>query len=362
MKQRGHEILVMTTSRSLRHEAFRHNEINIFGIRSYPVFVYENFRFPLPIGNIKAIKKEIRRFAPDIIHIQDHFVISPDVQKVAKELSIPMIGTNHFMPENITHYLHLPKKLEQIVKNWAWGQFRKVYEELHMVTTPTATAAKHLKEVKLTKPVLAVSNGIDLKKFHPNNNGEYLKKRLNLPNKPILLYVGRLDKEKNLDLVIKSLPKLLMHVDAHFVIAGKGAEAKKLKNLVAQLGLNKSVSFAGFVPDEDLPNLYKIADCFIIAGTAELQSLVTMEAMASGLPVVGVNAMALPELIHDGENGYLFELDNIESLTQSLIKILSDEKLRKQMGDKSLEIIQAHDINNSMVTFESLYQSMLNSI
>ena len=116
------------------------------------------------------------------------------------------------------------------------------------------------------------------------------------------------------------------------------------------------------MPDEDLPNLYKIADCFIIAGTAELQSLVTMEAMASGLPVVGVNAMALPELIHDGENGYLFELDNIESLTQSLIKILSDEKLRKQMGDKSLEIIQAHDINNSMVTFESLYQSMLNSI
>src|SRR6185503_6510299 len=165
-------------------------------------------------------------------------------------------GTNHFMPENITHYLHLPKRLEEIVKNWAWGQFRKIYEELRIVTTPTSTAAGLLKDVKLTKAVLAVSNGIDLERFHPNQSCDHLKQKYNLPNKPILLYVGRLDKEKNLDAVIRALPEVLKKVDIHFLIAGKGAESQKLKALTEILSLEKSVTFAGFVPDEDLPCLY----------------------------------------------------------------------------------------------------------
>src|SRR6185436_4983950 len=133
LHQRGHEILVITASRSLRHELARHNDINIFGIRSYPVLIYQDFRFSLPFAIRNAIEAQMKSFQPDVIHIQDHFVISPVVQKVAKEMGIPMVGTNHFMPENITHYLHLPKKLEQIVNNWAWGQFRKIYEHLDVV-------------------------------------------------------------------------------------------------------------------------------------------------------------------------------------------------------------------------------------
>ncbi|MEO8065591.1 MAG: glycosyltransferase [Candidatus Doudnabacteria bacterium] len=360
MKNRGHEILVMSASRSMRNELFSHNGIDVFGLRSFPLsFFYRDFRFSLPIGIAGDVEAEIKRFGPDVIHIQDHFVISPIVQKVAQDLGIPMIGTNHFMPENVLHYLHLPKKLEQIAKNWAWAQFRVIYEQLQTVTTPTRTAARLLEEVKLTKPVLAVSNGIDLQKFKPDNNGEYLKKRLNLPDKPILLYVGRLDKEKNLDLVIKSLPDVLAEAEMHFVIAGKGAETERLQNLVQSLGLTRAVTFAGFIPDEDLPNLYPIAECFVIAGIAELQSLVTMEAMATGLPVVAVNAMALPELVRHGENGYLFDLSRTDLLTRHLIDVFSDEMLRKRMGERSLELIQTHDINKTMAIFESIYKNSI---
>ncbi|MEJ0021883.1 MAG: glycosyltransferase [Candidatus Doudnabacteria bacterium] len=359
LQQRGHEILVMASSPSIKNEPFVYNGVNVFGIRSFSPPLYPGFRFPAPIGIRKAIEIEIKKFQPDVIHIQDHFVISPVVQKVAKELSIPMIGTNHFMPENLLHYLHLPKRLEQIAKNWAWRQFRAIFEQLHTVTTPTRTAAKLLEEVKLTKPVLAVSNGIDLQKFKPGNDGEYLRKRLNLPDQPILLYVGRLDKEKNIDAVMKVLPGVLARTDLHFVIAGKGAEQEKLKRLARQLNLEKSVTFAGFVPDEDLPNLYTIGDCFVIAGIAELQSLVTMEAMATGLPVVAVNAMALPELVRHGENGYLFDLGRTDILSEHLLEIFSNPDLRKKMGDRSLEIIQAHDINKTMEIFESLYENLI---
>lgn len=360
LKQRGHDILVMAPSLKPRHELFSHNGVEIFGIRSYSLsYIYHNFRFCLPFGNKKAIEKEIKRFQPDVIHIQDHFVISPVVQKVAKGLDIPMMGTNHFLPENVLHYLHLPKKLEDMVRNWAWREFRKVFEELRVVTTPTQTAAAHLKQVKLTKPVLAISNGVDLQRFKPYNNGAFLKKRLNLPDKPILLYVGRLDKEKNLDLVLKALIKVLKKVDIHFVIVGKGAETNKLKKLTQSLGLTNSVTFAGFIPDEDLPHLYTIADCFIIAGIAELQSLVTMEAMATRLPVIAVNAMALPELVRHGENGFLFERNDQESLSRHLIEIFSNKALREKMGEKSLEYIQTHDINRSMEAYETLYKNLI---
>ena len=359
LKQRGHQILVMSASRSIRHEPFQHNDIDVYGLRSFSLsFIYKDFRFSLPIGIRSAIAAELKRFRPDVIHIQDHFVISPVVQKVARELSIPVMGTNHFMPENLLHYLHLPKSLETIAKNFAWKQFRKIFEELHTVTTPTHTAVQLLEEVKLTKPVLAVSNGIDLKKFRVSNNGDYLKARYHLPAKPTLLYVGRLDKEKNVDMVLKALPAVLAETDMQFVIGGKGAEQDRLKILAKKLDIEKSVTFTGFVPDKDLPNLYKVADCFIIAGTAELQSLVTMEAMASGLPVLAVNAMALPELVKDGQNGYLFELDDVAGLSKCLIEVFSNSELRKRMGKKSLEIIQAHDIDKSMAIFESLYAQM----
>lgn len=359
LKQRGHEILVMASSPSIKNEPFVCNGVDVFGIRSLSNPFYPGFRFPVPMGIKNAIEEEIVRFRPDVIHIQDHFVISPVVQKIANKLSIPMMGTNHFMPENILHYLHLPKKLEQIAKNWAWGQFRSIFDQLQTVTTPTMTAAKLLEEVKLSKPVLAVSNGIDLEKFKPSNNGQYLKERLGLPDESILLYVGRLDKEKNIDAVLKVLPRVLAQTRIHYLIVGKGAEQEKLKQLAHQLNLERFVTFAGFVPDEDLPNLYNIADCFVIAGIAELQSLVTMEAMATGLPVVAVNAMALPELVRHGENGYLFELDDADALAEHLIQIFSDPGLRKKMGDRSMEMIQAHDINKSMETFETLYGNLI---
>ena len=85
----------------------------------------------------------------------------------------------------------------------------------------------------------------------------------------------------------------------------------------------------------------------MIAGIAELQSLVTMEAMASGLPIVAVNAMALPELVHDGENGFLFPEDNSQALADRLVAILTDESLKKRMGERSLAIIEKHEIGRA---------------
>ena len=357
--RRGHEVLVIAPSLSFHHERSVRAEVPTFGLRSFPIMHYAGFRTTLPFFFKKALTKVIQEFQPDIVHIQGHFIIGRNVAKIARKLGVKVVGTNHFMPENLVFYLHLPNFIEEWIKRMAWRDFRKVYEKLDLITTPTQTAANLVMKYGFSKEILPISNGIDLEKFHPGTDGGFLKERYGVKgDRPILLFVGRLDKEKNVDFVLQALAKMDQGIAPHFFIAGKGFMTEKWKQLAKNLGIAEKVTFAGFVPDEDLPFLYRIADVFINAGTAELQSLVVMEAMATGLPVIGVNATALPELIHDGENGFLFNEGDLDRLVSCLNQMFGDASLRERFSKKSLEIIKAHDINKIMETFESLYNSL----
>jgi len=274
-------------------------------------------------------------------------------------LGISVVGTNHFMPENLVHYFPVSEKLKGKIKRWGWKQFREVFEQLDVVTTPTKTAADLMKKHGFSKSVIPISNGIDLEKFNPRNNGDYLKEKYGLPeNKPIFLCLGRLDKEKKIEQIIQAFAKAREKNDAHLVIVGKGAQWKNLHDLVKSLELEKKITFTGFVPDDDLPNIYQVAGCYVIACDAELQSISTMEAMASGLPVIAVNEMALPELVYPGVNGYLFENNDVDGLAECMIKMLSDEGKRKKMAEKSLELVQVHDLEYAISQFESIHLSL----
>lgn len=227
------------------------------------------------------------------------------------------------------------------------------------MTTPTKTAAALLAKAGLGKEVVPISCGIDLERFKPSNDGAYLRRRFGIPSdRPVLLYVGRLDKEKRIDLILRALPAIQRLNSVHLVLAGIGKEKRSLEELAHKLGMQKAVTFTGFVPDEDLQNIYRVGDLFVMASIAELQSIVTMEAMASGLPVVATDAMALPELVHDGENGYLFSDGNGQMFAEKVIAILSDQGMRAEMSRKSLEIIKDHDINRIVERFESIYSEI----
>jgi len=358
LKKRGHSIMVVAPSKTLRTGYETRDGISVFGVRSYPILVYKGFRFSPPVFIKRSIEKAVRDFDPDVVHIQSHFFICEQVFRAAKKMGIPIVGTNHFMPENLIHYFPVPKSWKKTIKNSAWRKFKSVYEELDIVTTPTATAAKLAQGIGLNKKIIPISNGIDLARFNPRNVGEYLRKKYALGRVPILLYVGRLDKEKNIDKIIRALKLIPAGINFKFAVAGKGAEKNKLKRLAEKLGLEKRVAFLGFVPDKDLPNLYPLATCFIIAGIAELQSIVTMEAMASGLPVLAANAVALPELVRPGENGFLFETGDLKQIADCIVKIISDPELRKRMSRNSLEMIEEHDETKVVSRFESFYMEL----
>jgi glycosyltransferase involved in cell wall biosynthesis len=359
LSKRGHNVSVMCPSRSIKSTVSTDNGVTVYGIHSVPVPVYRTLRIS-PVFISRIVRRAVEGISPDIVHIQHHFLIGKEVLSAAKKLGIPVMGTNHSMPENLLHYLHLPEFVERLVRRFYWRSFLRVFKQLDSVTTPTRTAVEVLKKVGLGKDVMPISNGVDLERFTPTNDGAYLKRRFGIPtDRPVLLYVGRLDREKRIDIILRALPDILRVISVHLVLTGIGTEKQRLEELTEKLGIQKAVTFTGFVPDEDVQNIYRVGDLFAMASIAELQSIVTMEAMASGLPIVAVNAMALPELVHDGENGYLFSDGNSQMFAEKVIAILSNQAMRAEMSKKSLEIIRDHDINKVVDRFESIYSEII---
>lgn len=359
LAKRGHEVSVVCPSRGLRTQTSVQEGVRVLGVHSLPLFLYPEFRFSPPTLVKKSIRNFLRANRPDVVHLQNHFLLSNAVFEVAREFGIPVMGTNHMVPENVMHHLHLPPQLEQKVRAYLWSRFVQIYKQLYFVTAPTATAARFSQRGELGKEVIPISCGIDLELFSPGINDSTLKQRYGIPDRLILLYTGRLDREKRIEVIVGAMPGIVERVDVQLVVAGPGKLRSDLETLVRHLGMKNRVTFLGYLRDEDVPRLYHLADLFVIAGLVELQSIVTMEAMASGLPIIAANAMALPELVHHGENGFLFAEDDAHALAAAAVTILSNEPLRRQMAKKSLEIIKVHDINKVVEQYEMLYELML---
>jgi glycosyltransferase involved in cell wall biosynthesis len=164
-----------------------------------------------------------------------------------------------------------------------------------------------------------------------------------------------LDPEKKLEDVLAAVALALKSLDFCLVIVGKGLRKSALERLAVDLGISGNVIFTGFVPEEDLPVVYKLSHCFIIASIAELLSLATLQAMASGLPVIAARAGALPELIHDRINGLLFDVGHIEEMVRCMIEMFGNNILWLKMSETNLEYIKHHDIHLTVKSFEGIY-------
>ena len=359
--ERDHEVHVLCVSTKLRSEVVVSRGVIEHRMRSVPLPFHLDFRFSPPPFLYRRVLAEVKRIRPDVVHAQGHFFIGRAVIRAAKELGIPVVATNYFMPDNLVFYLGLPERLEKAVTDRAWRDFARVFNRADIVTAPTPFAASLAEEKGVRDPVLPISCGMDLSRFSPENDGDAFRQKYGIPEQPTFMYVGRLDAEKRMDELIRALPPVRKSVDAQLVIVGDGHERQNLIKLAEEEGVEGYVIFTGFVPDDELPEAYAATDVFCNAGVAELQSIVTMEAMATGEPVIAANAKALPLLAHDGENGHLLESGAVDALAFWLTETLSDEDKRTEMGEESLRIVAHHDIENTLSAFEELYEVLLGS-
>lgn len=360
LSKKGHEVHVMAPAVSWNDEVSDECGMRLHRVRSLPTPFHTYFRFCPPFLATNRVARLIEQIAPDVIHVQNHFLLGRAAIHAAKKQKIPLVGTNHFMPDNLIHFLHLPHWLEVRVMKLAWKQFSHHYQSIDCITTPTKTAADLLREVGFSREVQAISCGIDTELFHPRNQDHQLKKRFALPeDRPILLYVGRLDAEKRIPVVLRAVARVLSRQKVHLLVVGRGPQKEQLVALSQTLGISDAVTFTGFVSDGDLPKIYSLADLFVMASVAELQSIATMEAMATGLPVIGANILALPELVHDGENGYVFPPNDDAALAVCMLNILTNPLRRMAMGKESLKIIQAHHADATIRAFEAIYERVM---
>lgn len=351
--QRGHDVHVVAPNNAYRRspahtEVIEGEPMTMHRLPALRWLPHDWVRFVWPWRSKHWARKVLDEVRPDIVHIQSHIIIGRGLTRIAHQRGIPVIATNHVMAENILDHTTFPKFIDDIVLRFAWADAKRTFGMTRAVTTPTRRAADFLERTIDMPGVVPISCGIDRRNYDP-----VIAPR----ERNRLLFVGRLTGEKQVDVVLRAVAALDPALDVHFDIAGGGDQRKALEALTAQLGIEERVTFHGRVTDAQLRELYSRSSVFAIASIAELQSIVTMEAMASALPVVGADAVALPHLVHDGENGYLFEAGNVEDLADKLTRVLTASPAEyERMQRASLDGVAAHDINRTLDTFEALYR------
>jgi glycosyltransferase involved in cell wall biosynthesis len=350
---RGHDVHVVAPSKTHREhgtftEVIEGEPMTMHRLPAWRFLPHDWLTFVLPWMSKHYARRTLDEVKPDVVHIQSHIVIGRGLAREAHKRGIPIIATNHVMAENIVDFTTLPDALDRVVVKLAWADAKRTFDLTRAVTTPTRRAADFLESTIAIENVIPISCGIDAGNYtadlEPRDGNR-------------IVFVGRLTTEKQIDVILRAIAKLDPALDVRFDIVGSGDQRRNLENLTSELGLTERVHFHGHTSDEELRSLLTNASVFAIASIAELQSIATMEAMASGLPIVAADAVALPHLVHDGENGYLFRPGDVDDLAEKLTTVLTlpqEERVRLQQG--SLEGVKVHDIRRTLDTFEALYR------
>lgn len=351
---RGHEVHLVAPSPLGRPYLENRDGVIIHRIKSHRYPLVENFQICFPWQAKPAIAKVLAEVRPDVCHAQAHFVCGRYLLVCGHAQGLPLVATNHFMPENMTDHVKFLKPIEKQASDWSWRDLAKVFSHADVVTAPTPRAVQLLQEgpAKL-QDARAISCGIDAQKYRQaasNNTGNDV---------PVVLSVSRLDQEKRVNELLQAVALLPEDTPCKVEIVGDGVMRQPWEALAQELGIADRVTFHGFVSEEDLVKIYGNCDIFAACGVAELQCLVALEAMSAGKPLLAANAMALPHLCHDGENGFLYQPKDIAQLSRNLAKLIKDPQLRHQMGQASLEIVEGHAIDATLDTFEQLYQEVI---
>jgi glycosyltransferase involved in cell wall biosynthesis len=351
----GHEVHIIAAafddSEGPRIE--NHDGVNmiVHRLRSHRVPQHKSLRFTEPWGMTSKIQRVLEEVQPVALHIQSHLLVGRFAYRAARRHGIRVIATNHVMPENLIKYSLLPKFLHGLAMKIVWADAGWMLRKMDTVTTPTKRAAELLERAAGVSNVLAISCGIDASRFATESTVQNTE--------PVALFLGRLDDEKRVDVLLRAVAVLTEYPQLLVDLAGDGGERRRLGELAEALGIASRVRFMGHISDEELPGIYERSTVFVMPSIAELQSIATMEAMASGRPVIGADAMALPHLIHDGDNGYLFPPNDVDALADRLRKVLSaDQAELNRLSENSLHLIQSHDIKRTLSIFENLYQGI----
>lgn len=331
LRKKGHQVFIVTVNPENMTYKYENNIIRIPGI---PIGIYD-YRLTgiYPVRAIKTIKK----WDLDIIHSHTEFGIGTFARIIAKQLNIPLVHTYHTMYEDYVHYItkgYFNDTSKKIVEYLTKFYCDKTAKEL---IVPTKKAYDLFKEkYKVDKDVHIIPTGIDLEKFYKENiDPKKLEKirekhKIN-KNDFIILYVGRLGEEKNVDFLLDNQEYFVKNnKKVKLVIVGDGPDYKKYVDKVKKLNLQENIIFTGKVPYNSIQYYYNLGNVFVTASTTETQGLTLIEAMATSIPVICINDESFRNTVIDGLNGFIF--DNKKDYRKKMDSVINDKELLKKLG------------------------------
>jgi 1,2-diacylglycerol 3-alpha-glucosyltransferase len=351
------EALVVTTNPFDTEFSFEDGVIRIPGLEMKHLYGYIMTNF----WNKQAMKV-LRKFKPDVIHIQTDGTIGQFGFLAASALHCATVYTFHTMMEDYTYYAtkgHFDQAARGIVRQYV----RYKSHETDEFITPSEKIREYMRSIGVDAYINIIPTGIDFSAFKKDNIDQdkvkKLKEKYHLDKDTyVILSLGRVAKEKSLDVCLRGYAKYLNDKPkqkTRFLLVGGGPELEELKKYVVKLGIENNVTFVGPVNPDTTPLYYSLGDCFVSASTTETQGLTFMEAMASSLVIFVRYDDTLVSTVKDGENGFFFydEADMAEKLS----KIIDlSPTTRKEINTHALKAIEPYSLEKFYQSVKEVYE------
>jgi glycosyltransferase involved in cell wall biosynthesis len=359
MVQRGHTVTVVAASEhGVGHEE-NDEGVHVVRLPSRANPFWSDGA--LPVVSQTELREIVREARPDIVHSHETALLSLQLLRLGLDHQVPLVATCHYLPRFVSQYVGWDGRLDVLAEGIVWEYAIRLLNQFDHAVFPSNTQAALFAERGLTVPVSVISNGVDEYRYFPGDEGvARVEQAYRLPDHPRVLFVSRLAKDKCIDVLIQAMARL-RDPTADLVLVGVGDDEERLRQITRGLDLENRVHFLGYVPENDLPALYRASDLFAIASECEVQSIPTLQAAATGLPIVAVDAAALPDLVIDGLDGHLVRPGDPPAMADAIADIITRPDRAAAMSRSSLAISRRHTETATFDSHETLYKNVIRS-
>jgi 1,2-diacylglycerol 3-alpha-glucosyltransferase len=333
----GHEVYIFTFG----DEDYQDDEPRVIRSPGVPLVdtgYYLSFRYA------KLAKALLQTM--DVVHVHHPFLSGRLALRYCRPLNIPIVFTNHTRYD-LYAQVYLPGLPPEISDGLLETYMPDFCAAVDLVISPSAGMADVLRKFKVETPIAIVPNGVDIQRFLTVGNPAG-RSQLGLSAADLLLvYTGRLAPEKNLPFLLKAFGGVAQAVEnAHLLLVGDGPEREKLADIVTHTGLAHRIHFVGRVNYAELPAYLAMCDAFVTASVSEVHPLSVIEAMAAGLPVMGIRSVGVGDTVQDNVTGFLSNED-LAAFTAKLTRLCLDTPLRRKMGQAARKVSERYAIERT---------------
>lgn len=354
LSELGHNVFVFTQDAG----DYLDTEPFVFRYLSLNIGLPNEFPATIPISPF--MDRLIPALKVDVIHAHHPVLLGQIAAGKAEDLKLPLVFTFHTRYREYSHYLPIPQEIVQDFIKGAIDLWIQDYvEKCDSIIVPSESMHQVLVDnYRIDAPITVLPTGIHLQPYQ-DADGDPIRKRESWDDKFIIISVGRLASEKNWGMLLEAFAQVNQtHPHTRLVLLGGGPDRRKLERQARKLGITGQVQFKGKLPFEDIPSYLKAADLFAFASNTETQGLVTLEAMAAGLPVVAVNAIGTRDVVAHQRDGLLTELDPA-ALAAEINRMVAEPDTLAHFQQAAIKRAAELDIVSQAAKLVEIYQQAI---